>query len=1098
MNTAIESYRAFRASTLRSIDKRQYHTSTEYPSASEHNNIFAKKRGAVTEFRSQVAYSVASLVFEKPDGEFLVRRTLGISLTVKLSESKWQWIAQIGLAFLPEAYLLRRARKILSQSSSLEGRSYLFKKYVRLALYGRLYYDDSLDFALRHFPQIHSVKELENMQRIGVDALKVAHLWNMTSPSLVCETFKKRPERVHPRLLHVLARERILQKADELTWADLPKTETHWHAYDSVKPGAVDLGHVYAMVKCLKKQGVHRKHIAGIFRYYIHSFDPERLSDNFALLNNAGIGDLSRVFELTGDRLWRGTKENWQFILHNIGVRDADGIGGFVRLLDTQQDLSVDFLNALVALGATHADVSLFQELLVNLSRDSVDVQEAINGLNLLASPPTGFTFDTLAQCNGYLTRSGDLTAFVQVLTAQGYGTAQEILAFQCCYPSVGAHGLDQLLKVVASRRGTRTVDEVAKWAERAGRGGHYDSLEFLASAVHLADLVSLEQALQLLPLGKAILRYVIEEKGLRSLKDIKHWYNNKANGIDACKIWHPFDGIDKALFDDAWDRLQFSQVVSNYGCIADVVHEHAFQILGQFPFNGSEDERAAYREQRDHLEAKDRALLMSVLPSVLKRAGGVIIPSFFEGVWTDQYDLEKQIAQVMPLLDGLLEGQGPHADELTKGEVEAIALIYRTSSEYIKGLWPYIKGHEQDIGNLQLQKSYPMCWLPSHRHIPEHLALDAEGMVTLTRASDYAKQFLAHFSTDHKVACKGLSPKRVLEPSKDIGTLAKHLGILLAVASTDTVVRSWLDEGFATLREMDQDSAMAFQRVSELVDLFEVSLPDALTATTSSFVNGLNAQAASHLAARLVALETTDTLLTNADKLLTTLSRVSSEILPIYHRWANLQLAKFKKTGDAIEAGRVLRAVVSKHPASFFAKKAVNLCTAGNYAMWQEKRQVHLLVFDTNVRILVGMAMLYFETITALDPIRPSLVIRAINPTDEMLASHTEESIVQSFFDVAIAIAKDNNIQCVAIPSPSGMHLMSNRGVIENRIKDMCQPNQRNGMKQARFQPVSARFYAFEQGRELVDTLYVVWRATDQEAENVPHVHSKTSVEVA
>lgn len=135
-------------------------------------------------------------------------------------------------------------------------------------------------------------------------------------------------------------------------------------------------------------------------------------------------------------------------------------------------------------------------------------------------------------------------------------------------------------------------------------------------------------------------------------------------------------------------------------------------------------------------------------------------------------------------------------------------------------------------------------------------------------------------------------------------------------------------------------------------------------------------------------------------------------------------------------------------------------------------------------------MALVYFEHIAALHPTRNCLIIRAINPMDDMLATHTNSSIVDAFFDVAIQIAKDNGMTAVAFPAHCGMHLLSNLSSVEKDIeKRYIKPSMKFRFRpsnvvatenpsewRAKPREVTGRFYAYEQGEGGVNTLYAIW----------------------
>jgi hypothetical protein len=153
---------------------------------------------------------------------------------------------------------------------------------------------------------------------------------------------------------------------------------------------------------------------------------------------------------------------------------------------------------------------------------------------------------------------------------------------------------------------------------------------------------------------------------------------------------------------------------------------------------------------------------------------------------------------------------------------------------------------------------------------------------------------------------------------------------------------------------------------------------------------------------------------------------------------------------------------------------------------MWKEERHAHMVVFDPVQRRLAGMAMIYFESIPAIHPTKRCLIVRAINPMDEMLATHTVHSIVNAFFDVAVSIAQENELAAVLFPNPGGMHLLSNQSTVENYFKKrlieraepyrQIEPGASAAHWRTRPRRLNTRFYAYAQGQQQVSELYVVW----------------------
>jgi hypothetical protein len=136
-------------------------------------------------------------------------------------------------------------------------------------------------------------------------------------------------------------------------------------------------------------------------------------------------------------------------------------------------------------------------------------------------------------------------------------------------------------------------------------------------------------------------------------------------------------------------------------------------------------------------------------------------------------------------------------------------------------------------------------------------------------------------------------------------------------------------------------------------------------------------------------------------------------------------------------------------------------------------------------------MALRYVEVIRDIDPSRPSLIIRAINPTVAMIANHELHSVVDAYFDLAIDLAHEHGLAGVAFPPGSGQDFMSNRTevgkVIRKCYEERSVPIHRYDREEQsetkwRNEPreVQQAFSAYEEGNGRVSRLYAIWRASD------------------
>lgn len=97
-------------------------------------------------------------------------------------------------------------------------------------------------------------------------------------------------------------------------------------------------------------------------------------------------------------------------------------------------------------------------------------------------------------------------------------------------------------------------------------------------------------------------------------------------------------------------------------------------------------------------------------------------------------------------------------------------------------------------------------------------------------------------------------------------------------------------------------------------------------------------------------------------------LEQTTRDVVESFRSCTSRQLDKFDKD-KADDRSAKMSAVVTKHPAAFFAKEAAKLCTADNVLMWQEARLAHLVVFDLAHRSFQGIALLYVKSCHRFTP---------------------------------------------------------------------------------------------------------------------------------
>ncbi len=1077
-------YRAFRDTILKVCDPKKDNERQGWNH--EPLNPIAGLRAHIAAYQSHLCFYGCKMLRENPELEHHVRKALGISSQFHLVPTKWDMATNIGLIFLPDRFSVYRARRLLGMVKRFEGRKYLFEHFIRPSFPGQTsqwHYSATFDHVIRHYDVTLLGDDLRRIQHLDVGLVNAGTQLGLRTVADIMKFLMPKGFGVDGGLIQILVEEEVIQAPEEMQWIAGRKR-------DSYQPtlGNTDFCKARLMIRLLLANGVSRRLVAAIYKYNIDYFDPAGLEATVQVLRDAGIDDVSTVFAASGELLWRSSAERWLFLTQTVGVKRAEDVSQFNQSLEAYRSVSSEMVLALRDLGADVPGLASCQSMLLAIARHEGS-QPPVKEMYLLASAKHGLTVAQIAQCEKYLDSGNDLPEFLGILSAHGFGDAASVMAFQRCYSVVGTASLKRMLTIVGDRGHKVPTEEIIDWVLLAGKGGYYSSFEYLIAAIDMVDMSSLQQAVKLSPLGPALLRYLVEHQGLLTLKAIRDWYSKDAKGIQGYRARGEYGALDIIILDDAFARKSFNLLEGNQSCVADALHERIVGIIGRFPYDADEATKASYRCTQKNTLLQESETLQSALPSLLQRTGGILLGSLLKAAWSGPAELTAQLNLLSPILNDLLEGRGPTNSTLSEPEADAIALVYRTTAHTVTSTWPSLVGHEQDIAHLSLRGYYPMAWHQVHWQIAG--LLDRRGLRALVSAGKYAELISSRRNDGQALLYKPLLSKRLTEPSADITTLVHHLGVLLAVAGEDSVVAEWRSKGFEDLLQVDEESFLAYQYVKNLQTLFETSLPDALDAVLDQLPRRFTKEEAALLAARLDREAARTSGADGHTQLRVALINTRTRVVAVYGKWAKRELAKFRRDREEEEKITSVSAVVTKHPAAFFAKETAKLCTRHNTEMWRESRHSHLVVFDPAGKCIVGMAMLYVEVLSRINPDVPSLVIRAINPTIEAMASYSVSSMVDAFFQVAIQIAVDNGLACVAFPTDAGMHLLSNHQTVEKdiitRFVSRSSPahplhrywDTRAGGSSRHAQPVrwDVPFEAYEQGQNKVNTLYVIWQ---------------------
>lgn len=1077
------AYRAFRARIIERV-KPPRQSSLSYQFEAPHHPL-QQLRQQITAFREHLAFYGDEMLSQDQQSAPLVRAALRIPANVPLLPTGAAKFCQYLMCLLPVPVVVRRAKGLLCGIGTHEGRKLVFALQINRTLPGQHHFDPALDFALRELQAPNRFEAFRDMHFYELDWMQACHRLGMRRMDEVDRLIKDQTgQRVDGALVLALVDLGVIDTVDAL--ARLPKRSGWRISYDHLTKD--DVRNFREVVQLLKDAGVAPHGITRLVNLDAKRFDPQQLATTLSVLG-LDTSELSRLFEVLGDQVVLVKPERWAFLNEALGARSAPDMEHFKRLLDSGREPSKDFAFALRAAGAGVADLAACQTLILSVGdrKDAPPIAE----LHQLIDAPHLLTFAQLADAEDYLLAGRDLAAFLQVLVRHGFGDAPSVLAFQCCYKQLNPDTLDRWLSIAGERAKGQSATVIADWTVQAGKGGHLDSFDYLLRAGELRTFTHLQQGLKLAPLGTSLLCYVREERGLRGLSALLKWYYHDAPGIKDVRLWGTLNPASRVLLDDAFERRDFTLLEGNLGSVRKLIDQRIEAKLGRFPFSSDESTREAYHQSSRQMHEEIGSEIAPNLKTLLIESDGLLLQSLLEHIDSPLEVVRSKLAQFTPELAKLRTGGGPAGQSLSDLEADLIAVVYRTTSSTVRDHWPRVIGREDDIAGLTTGAPYSMSWNRTEQQLDGQL--DPRGLQSMQEALQFAARFTARPKDMHE-ACRHLSPKRLNDPAADVWSLASHLGVLMAIAAEDSNVREWLDRGAEKIERMAEAGPLVHQQIESLHELFDVQLGDALEVLEAGFVAGLTNADAAVLASRLDMRAADDAPLTK-DGLKIALSKARKIVLGVFLRWTAQQKKRFDPKD--VEGDRAqLLAYVSKSPAAFFAKEAAGICTRENTAMWQERRNAHLLVFAPDQKRLVGMALLYFERVPALNANRDTLVIRAINPMADALASYGVSSIVDSYFDVAIQIARNNGLAAVAFPSPMGMHLMSNHQTVENDIRDRFMKRAQSFFAWNVEKPsprwlgqprkVEATFYAYESGQTLVNDLYAVWHFEEDEQTSV------------
>lgn len=1071
-------YRKFRRGIIDSLlseDRRDRHI---YPAP----HRIAALRAQITQFRSHLQWGWRELLKSDPDAEGHLKKALRIPANMNVLSNGHDIFLKFLLAFLPIRVAVNTVKIRLSTIGTYEGRELLFLSQFKRTLPVQDLYTKSFDYALRNLELPKTFDAFRNMRDIDINWMKACVKLGARSYADVSRVFYRDDGHANDGvLISTLVRSNVITTLDQLT--QIPSADRFYSRHDL---DSENIQKFQQVVELLKSREMDAASIMKLVNVPLHRFCSERLAKALLVFNFSGA-DLTLLFEQGGANVLFAEAHRWRYLRDVLGVRTASEALSLRRLIVSNERQCVGFVQAMRRSGAGIEALSICQSILLSVADKPQNEAKAINALNILISPPYAFTYSDLAKTDAYLVHENDLSVFLRVLVEYGFEDINAILAFQRCYKQMRPQMLAAWLEIAEHPMSEQSPEVVSEWVVAASEGGHLDALQYLKEVGELTTSTHLHQGIKLAPLGRVLLQYLRETRSKTGLKSLLHWYYYEASGVRELKLWH-IDAVSRVLLDDGFQRKDFNLHNSNRACVNAVLNKRINDEIGKFPYQADESTRESYHINCQALQDKLAEEIAPRLKSLLLQTDGFLSPSLMPHIDDSPAQLTMCVKAINELIGDLTLGAGPASKEISALELELICMVYRSDSEIILKLWPKLLEREHDVPSILRSNRYQMNWRPTEIQLAGQV--DRRGLRALLVAIEFAARFRRLYREDMHDACRHLSPKRLQDGAKDVQSLAQHLGVLLALSGGDSNVDMWLDNGKRNIEELIEAGPRVVELIESLEKLLVVDIKDALATSGSAALACISSNDAFKLASKLDFADSRNVLNAPAD-LRNAIDATRDVVLTKYEQWITAQRKKLVAQEVSGMCSTML-AMVSKSPAAFFAKSAAGICSRYNTDMWAEKRNAHLLVFAPGGKRLTGMALVYLQKIKALDAKSNTLIIRAINPMPEALASFSVSSIVDSYFDVAIQIAKDVGAAAVAFPHPSGMDFMSNHPSIEKDIKTRFMEQAKSASylsgKQAislleRPRRVDETFYTYEsessQGK--VEQLFAIWHRVEQ-----------------
>lgn len=1077
---SIEQYSQFRnthLSVTRKMEDRCF-TQSQFYGVSDTVPNLTSLRGDVRRYREEIVnQALSDPIFARANRVFLARALRLPEALITPLNWKTRSLKVLGL-FFPTMVRANIAKKILENVRAYESREFLFRKYF---VFSNSWissssswnsYSNSLDYALVKIPASHDSLSFDELRNIDIHWLKLAHRLGSKNWSDVQMALKGH-DRFRPAEFEaLLVEEGVIKSIDELTWLSSRSKERSFNGPSKARdlPAAADL------MKQLIDNGVSRELIAKTLLATSSNFNAVALSEKFDLLREYSI-DIDAAFAQLGSLLWKTSYEKLRFLICGIGFSKAEHLLAFREYLGAGYEVDELFFRRYRQLGAGPDDFVLAQKLLMKVSR-AESSSHCVAALELLMGQPYCIPPNQLVHCENYILSKGRLSEYLELLSRHGLTSTDDILCFQDAFSYLHSSLVEHLFSLAIPRCNGSDNRSVCRWIVDATRSGYIEVFEYLVVKLNVRTLSELENILKFARVNLTILKFAVEERGFSTLKKLTHWYYRNATGIHDISLPTSLGSVDRLLLEYAFVTHRFSALPKNREVVESEIARRV-DLKIQTPIRDEQGKLSEeYFRQRTDLSSIERNTIAEHLPEILNETGGVLLPYILEDVGEGNWNLADRIGKLEPVTKSLLSGSGPMTSTLLPLEEEAIGLVYCVTVDLIRTHWHDLTKDNSTNGLRCSDSPFYMQW--KRKELTLTRPLDISGFKVFDEAVIFAQHFNRLYRTDIDSACLRLSPRRLEEPARDTSTLAKHLGILLAISGV-LEGTNWNTNFFKGLKNIENHTS-SYDQVARLSNLFSIELRDAVIENVDGFLFGLSSVNRQFLASRIVVEH--QRFGESAQGLREIISYMLDIVTQKYLAWAERERNKFRH-GVSEQCKSQTYGVISKHPASFFAPIAVGICTGGDLALWREARFSLFLIFDEKEKHFAGMVYLFTHVLKTDCGERPILVARAFNMMPSYIAGFDPYSMVESIICALISYAKREGFSALALPEDSGQHLLSNNVAIEKAIKQrLGKPTTSYGLLSLKehsdlLKPVCVKtnFAAYSEGREIVNHISIVWK---------------------